>query len=225
MKSCVYPLSPRLNYLPQISHAREAQIARLMANDDIHGHADEYRRSSGVLNLASRIAWPTWPIRLLLGCASKDRSRNSDMAVPCRTKLRSAHDSTNRFARCFNCGQYSTISGARSGFCAAVAQLAVENLRDSAICAFGGTLLHRKLRAMIGQADDSGTKMMATGTVKSFSPAKGYGFIKTDTGGVEVFVHLSAIREAGLADLRKGQKISFEIFDNQGKAAAKESEH
>jgi CspA family cold shock protein len=67
--------------------------------------------------------------------------------------------------------------------------------------------------------------MMATGTVKSFSPAKGYGFIKTDTGGVEVFVHLSAIREAGLADLRKGQKISFEIFDNQGKAAAKESEH
>jgi len=63
--------------------------------------------------------------------------------------------------------------------------------------------------------------MMATGTVKSFNPAKGYGFIKTDTGGAEVFVHLSAVREAGLADLRKGQKISFEIFDNQGKAAAK----
>ena len=81
--------------------------------------------------------------------------------------------------------------------------------------------MHRKLRAMIGQADDSGTKMMATGTVKSFNPAKGYGFIKTDTGGAEVFVHLSAVREAGLADLRKGQKISFEIFDNQGKAAAK----
>jgi len=63
--------------------------------------------------------------------------------------------------------------------------------------------------------------MMATGTVKSFNPAKGYGFITTDTGGAEVFVHLSAVREAGLADLRKGQKISFEIFDNQGKAAAK----
>ncbi len=62
---------------------------------------------------------------------------------------------------------------------------------------------------------------MATGTVKSFNPAKGYGFIKTDAGGAEVFVHLSAVREAGLADLRKGQKISFEIFDNQGKAAAK----
>ena len=97
--------------------------------------------------------------------------------------------------------------------------------RDPRVFRDVGTLLHRKLQAMIGQADDSGTKMMATGTVKSFNPAKGYGFIKTDTGGVEVFVHLSAIREAGLADLRKGQKISFEIFDNQGKAAAKESEH
>jgi len=63
--------------------------------------------------------------------------------------------------------------------------------------------------------------MMATGTVKSFNPAKGYGFIKTDTIGADVFVHLSAVREAGLAELRKGQKISFEIFDNQGKAAAK----
>ena len=63
--------------------------------------------------------------------------------------------------------------------------------------------------------------MMVTGTVKSFNPAKGYGFTKADTGGAEVFVHLSAVREAGLADLRKGQKISFEIFDNQGKAAAK----
>ncbi len=82
MKSGVYPLSPRLNYLPQISHAREAQIARLMANDDIHGHADEYRRSSAVLNLASRITWPTGPVRLLLGCASKCLLRNSDMRSP-----------------------------------------------------------------------------------------------------------------------------------------------
>ena len=62
---------------------------------------------------------------------------------------------------------------------------------------------------------------MATGTVKSFNSSKGYGFIKTDASGADVFVHLSVVKEAGLADLRKGQKISFEIFDNQGKAAAK----
>jgi CspA family cold shock protein len=63
---------------------------------------------------------------------------------------------------------------------------------------------------------------MATGTVKSFNPSKGYGFIRMDTGGADVFVHLSAVREAGLAELRKGQKVDFEIFDNQGKATAKD---
>ncbi len=61
---------------------------------------------------------------------------------------------------------------------------------------------------------------MTTGTVKSFNPSRGYGFIKTE-GGADVFVHLSAVRTAGFRDLRKGQKVSFEIFDNQGKAAAK----
>jgi CspA family cold shock protein len=63
---------------------------------------------------------------------------------------------------------------------------------------------------------------MATGTVKSFNRSRGYGFIRLDSGGRDVFVHLSAVQNAGLADLRKGQKISFEIFDNQGKAAAKD---
>ncbi len=62
---------------------------------------------------------------------------------------------------------------------------------------------------------------MATGTVKSFNPSKGYGFIRTDSGGKDVFVHFSAVQEAGLANLRKGQKLNFDIFDNQGKAAAR----
>ena len=61
---------------------------------------------------------------------------------------------------------------------------------------------------------------MTTGTVKSFNPSRGYGFIKTE-GGADVFVHLSVVRTAGFSDLRKGQKVSFEIFDNQGKAATK----
>jgi CspA family cold shock protein len=64
-------------------------------------------------------------------------------------------------------------------------------------------------------------RMMATGTVKSFNRSKHYGFIRMDSDGKEVFVHASAMRKAGLAGLRKGQKLSFEIFDNEGKAAAK----
>jgi cold shock CspA family protein len=72
-----------------------------------------------------------------------------------------------------------------------------------------------------GRIEESGSKeMMAKGTVKSFNRLKGYGFIRTDSGK-EVFVHFSAIQQAGLVDLRKGQRLSFEIFYNQGNAVAK----
>lgn len=63
---------------------------------------------------------------------------------------------------------------------------------------------------------------MAWGTVKSFNLVKGYGFIKQDQDGQDVFVHLSQVRAAGLSRLRKGQRISFETFDNQGRAAARQ---
>jgi len=106
-----------------------------MASDDIHGHGDEYRRSSAVLNLASRIAWPTWPIRLLLGCAYEYRLRNSDMAVPCRTKLRSAW--LNEWVhQMFQMWTIFDHFRDPPGFYAGVAQLAVENFRDHAIRAF-----------------------------------------------------------------------------------------
>jgi CspA family cold shock protein len=59
------------------------------------------------------------------------------------------------------------------------------------------------------------------GTVKLFHPSKGYGLIRQDSGGRDIFVHFSTIEMAGLTDLPKGQKVSFEIFDNQGKPAAK----
>jgi CspA family cold shock protein len=62
---------------------------------------------------------------------------------------------------------------------------------------------------------------MATGIVKSFNQFKGYGFIRLESGGNDVFVHLSAVQNAGLVALRKGQRLSFDIFDNKGRAAAK----
>ena len=52
------------------------------------------------------------------------------------------------------------------------------------------------------------------GTVKWFNGKKGYGFIDTDVDGEkDVFVHASAVREAGLRFLNEGDKISFEIED------------
>jgi CspA family cold shock protein len=63
---------------------------------------------------------------------------------------------------------------------------------------------------------------MSTGTVKWFNPQKGYGFIKPDDGGKDVFVHISAVERAGMYDLREGQKLSFDVVKSpkNGKEAA-----
>ncbi len=52
---------------------------------------------------------------------------------------------------------------------------------------------------------------MATGTVKWFNEAKGFGFIAQDDGGADVFVHFSAISGSGFRTLAEGQKVSFEV--------------
>lgn len=61
---------------------------------------------------------------------------------------------------------------------------------------------------------------MATGTVKWFNNAKGYGFIKPDAGGADVFVHISALEKAGLPTLNENQRVSYEIATQKGKASA-----
>lgn len=63
---------------------------------------------------------------------------------------------------------------------------------------------------------------MATGTVKFFNSTKGFGFIEQDGGGDDVFVHISAVENAGMRTVVEGQKLSFDIVaDNRnGKKAA-----
>ncbi len=62
---------------------------------------------------------------------------------------------------------------------------------------------------------------MATGTVKWFNPTEGYGFIQPDEGGADAFVHISAVERAGLAGLREGQKVEYELVPGRnGKVAA-----
>ena len=61
---------------------------------------------------------------------------------------------------------------------------------------------------------------MATGTVKWFNAAKGFGFIQPDSGGKDVFVHISAVERAGLQGLNEGQKITYDVQQDRGKDAA-----
>lgn len=60
--------------------------------------------------------------------------------------------------------------------------------------------------------------MAQSGTIKFFNPEKGYGFIRPSDGGRDIFVHITAVEQAGLTSLNEGQKISFEIEpDKKGK--------
>jgi CspA family cold shock protein len=61
---------------------------------------------------------------------------------------------------------------------------------------------------------------LATGTVKWFNPAKGFGFIQPSNGGQDVFVHVSALESAGLATLNEGQKVNYEIASERGRNKA-----
>jgi cold shock protein len=63
---------------------------------------------------------------------------------------------------------------------------------------------------------------MTTGTVKWFNATKGFGFIQPDTGGADVFVHISAVERAGLGTIHEGQKLNFELERDQrsGKMSA-----
>ena len=62
---------------------------------------------------------------------------------------------------------------------------------------------------------------MATGTVKWFNPAKGFGFIQPEDGSKDAFVHISAVERAGLSGLQEGQRVTFELQAAQnGKQSA-----
>ncbi len=63
---------------------------------------------------------------------------------------------------------------------------------------------------------------MATGKVKWFNDQKGFGFIKPDAGGTDVFVHISAVERSGLRTLQEDQTVEYELHtdERRGKTSA-----
>ncbi|WP_159760862.1 cold-shock protein [Sphingomonas sp. 8AM] len=59
-----------------------------------------------------------------------------------------------------------------------------------------------------------------TGVVKFFNAQKGFGFVVRDDGGEDVFVHISAVEQAGLAGLAEGQPLGFTLVDRGGRVSA-----
>ena len=60
---------------------------------------------------------------------------------------------------------------------------------------------------------------MTTGKIKWFNPTKGYGFIEQE-GSKDVFLHVSALEQAGISTLKEGEEIEFEIGENKGRENA-----
>lgn len=62
---------------------------------------------------------------------------------------------------------------------------------------------------------------MTSGSVKFYNSQKGFGFIETNEGGSDVFVHVSALEKAGISGLTEGQKVTFEteVDSRSGKTA------
>ena len=61
---------------------------------------------------------------------------------------------------------------------------------------------------------------MTTGTVKWYNLKKRFGFIAPDDGEKDVFVHITALEQAGLETLDEGQKVTFETSEENGKVSA-----
>jgi CspA family cold shock protein len=110
--------------------------------------------------------------------------------------------------------EVSSFRPGRSCFCASIGVSALDFLSRTSIEAL--PVASAELTC------SSKGHVMQTGIVKWFNSQKGFGFIQPESGGADVFVHISAVERAGLRGLAEGQKVSYEIVVDKrsGKSSA-----
>jgi len=62
--------------------------------------------------------------------------------------------------------------------------------------------------------------MSSTGKIKWFNPKKGYGFVDQDDDDKDMFIHITALQKANISGLNEGDKISYDVEEENGKASA-----
>jgi cold shock protein len=70
-------------------------------------------------------------------------------------------------------------------------------------------------RSTTSDGPSSETPVEETGTVKWFNAERGYGFIAQDSGGKDVFVHISALERSGLTGLNEGERVAFDVAEGR----------
>jgi CspA family cold shock protein len=91
--------------------------------------------------------------------------------------------------------------------------------RDTKLSIAGGRAMRYRIHECESQRQQD--QKMATGTVKWFNDAKGFGFISPDDGGEDLFAHFSEIKTEGFKSLQENQKVSFDVkMGPKGKQAA-----
>jgi CspA family cold shock protein len=84
-----------------------------------------------------------------------------------------------------------------------------------------GLTLFESFMTRMSRVAGARKRKMPTGVVKWFNPTKGYGFIQPEDGSKDVFVHISAVENAGMQKLSDGQKVSYDLErGQQGKTSA-----
>jgi cold shock protein len=89
---------------------------------------------------------------------------------------------------------------------------------ETLCCTFSG--LAAQAEARCNGADDRRRSSVPNGTVKFFNSERGFGFIQPEGGGKDVFVHISAVKRAGLDYLREGERVTFDFVEHKGKIEA-----